>query len=68
MRDADNPYAGPDAAIEEQVEPAIHWTPAGKWRRFINWLIDRSAFDLEAAGAQTLRNYLRGLGLEDALA
>lgn len=34
----------------------------------INWLIDRSAFDLEAAGAQTLRNYLRGLGLEDALA
>lgn len=32
-----------------------------------NWLIDRGAFDLEEAGRHTLRNYLRGLGLEDAL-
>ena len=46
MRDADNPYAGPDAAIEEQVEPAIHGTPAGKWRRFFNWLIDQLAIML----------------------
>jgi len=33
----------------------------------INWLIDRSAFDLEAVGRETLRNYLRGLGLGSAL-
>lgn len=33
----------------------------------INWLIDRTAFDLEAAGRLALRNYFRGLGLDDAL-
>lgn len=46
MREADNPYAGPDAAIAEPVPPAIHWTPAGKWRRFFNWLIDQLAIML----------------------
>ncbi len=28
-----------------------------------NWLLDRSAFDLEAMGRTTLTNFLRGLGL-----
>ncbi len=28
-----------------------------------NWLMDPQAFDLEEVGEQTLRNYLRGLGL-----
>ena len=34
----------------------------------VNWLMDRTAFDLERVGEVTLRNYLRGLGLNPASA
>jgi len=32
-----------------------------------NWLIDRSRFDLQQLGEQTLRVFFRGLGLDDLL-
>lgn len=38
--DASNPYQQPASVVVEQADDPRRLVPAGKWRRFFNWLVD----------------------------
>ena len=43
----DNPYAAPDATVDDTLpQERLPIEAAGRWRRFFNWMIDRVCFTL----------------------
>lgn len=57
---ASNPYLQPASAVVEQADDPRRMVPAGKWRRFFNWLIDKLAILGLAIACATVAMLLGG--------
>lgn len=55
----DNPYRSPQGAVEETAAATAALAPAGKGRRFCNWLVDELVL-VGAIGLATLAAYTIG--------